>query len=342
MKNFPTVSVVMPAYNTADYITETVQSILDQTFTDFELIAINDGSVDQTGDILEGFAKLDPRIRVFHQENMGIIETLNRGICLSEGKYIARIDSDDIAHPERLAKQVEFMENNPDVGVSGTRCSFFGDCGYRLGPIPPLNSDAIKCRLLFQPTISHTSVIMRLDLIREFKLYYRKGYEIAEDYELWFRFSLVSRISNIPEVLMKIRNRSESVTRTLTDVGFRSSDQVRLKAIKILGIEPTDEEFMTHLSLADSAQTVTIEHLINVEKWLCKLIDSNREKKVFDEKALAQLLFEKWWFKCCRAPRLGGWAWKTLRHSPLYKGCSIGVRPLLSFGIRCLLKAPHA
>src|SRR5918996_2481069 len=117
MISTPKVSVVMPAYNAAVYLDEAVTSILNQTFREFEFIVINDGSTDDTVSILDKYEKSDSRIRVYHQENQGMIAALNRGCRLARGKYIARMDADDISLPRRFERQLEFMEGHPQIGI---------------------------------------------------------------------------------------------------------------------------------------------------------------------------------------------------------------------------------
>src|SRR6266480_6486765 len=120
MPNVPPISVVMPVYNSAGVVAEAVESILQQTFRDFEFIIVDDGSTDDTGEILHEYAQLDKRIRLYSQENSGLIEALNRYCRVAAGKYIARMDADDISLPARLEKQFRFMETHPEVGVLGT------------------------------------------------------------------------------------------------------------------------------------------------------------------------------------------------------------------------------
>ena len=122
----PRISVIMPAYNAEKYIREAIDSILAQTYTDFEFIIIDDASTDATASIVESYS--DERIRFFRNEhNMGVANTLNRGLDLAVGEYIARMDSDDISLPERFAKQVEFMDTHTDVIVCGSNAIVFGD-----------------------------------------------------------------------------------------------------------------------------------------------------------------------------------------------------------------------
>ena len=120
----PMVSVLMAVYNAEKYLTEAVESILVQTFADFEFLIIDDGSVDGSAAILEDYAESDERVKVIHNsENLGLTKSLNIGLKLTQGKFIARIDADDVAVPERFEKQITFMDDHPDIGVCGSCCS---------------------------------------------------------------------------------------------------------------------------------------------------------------------------------------------------------------------------
>ncbi len=159
----PAVSVVMPVYNTAEYVAEAVDSILKQTLSDLELIIIDDGSTDASPAILDQIQKADERVHVIHQQNQGIVGALNRGLKLAGGEYIARMDGDDISLPDRLAVQVAFMDRHPNVGICGTACRLFGDTsGLSWTTTDP---DEIASRLIFWPCMSHPTVMMRRDLV---------------------------------------------------------------------------------------------------------------------------------------------------------------------------------
>jgi glycosyltransferase involved in cell wall biosynthesis len=195
----------MPAYNAAVYVDEAVASILNQTFRDFEFIIINDGSTDETGSILDKYGKTDSRIRLYHQENQGMIAALNRGCRLAHGKYIARMDADDISFPDRLEKQLAYIEEHPQVGILGTWINNIDKNGLLRGTWrPPTNSKMLKWTLFFGVCVAHPSVLMRRDLITKLN-FYRPEAAHAEDVDLWFRASALTEFGNISEVLLKYR-----------------------------------------------------------------------------------------------------------------------------------------
>lgn len=325
MSHSPLVSVVMPVYNTAAYLKEAVESILGQTFQDFELVAVNDGATDGSGEILDGYAKRDGRVRVIHQENTGISGARNAGTRNASGRYIAVMDSDDIAMPSRLAEQVEFMEGHPEVGVLATRCSFFGDGGEFIGPPSPGDPERIKCKMLFTATISHTSTMMRREPIVKHGLYYRTDFATTEDFEVYTRFLEHHRIAALPEVLLKIRTHAASTTRLIPDEEhYRNISRVHgMEIPRFFGIIPTDEELEAHLSLCTWAFPRTRENIGVVDRWLCRLTEANRSAEFYDGDILAEVLLQKWYQACAliRGPLL--WKWGRFRRSPV---CADGVR----------------
>jgi glycosyltransferase involved in cell wall biosynthesis len=183
----PEVSVLMAVYNGRPYLETSVRSILNQTFEDFEFIVINDGSTDGSGEVLEQFAVSDKRIRVFHQENRGIVSSLNRGLEEAKGEYVARMDADDISLPKRLECQVHFLDSNPEIGIVGTQHVWIGRDGeVTHRPTLPTNSSFISWRLLFETCIVHPSILARRFLIQRLDGY-ADWAKYGEDYELWTR-----------------------------------------------------------------------------------------------------------------------------------------------------------
>ncbi len=205
MPTTPIVSVLLPVYNGQPYLEKAVQSILGQTFEDFEFIIINDGSADGSKAVLERFADRDDRIRLVHQENQGLVPSLNRGLSMAKGRYIARMDADDISLPERLEHQVQFLDSNPEVGVVGTQHVWIGADGeVTHRPSLPTDPSFIAWRLLFVTCIVHPSVLARRSLLRRLEGY-AEWAEYGEDYELWTRAVLESKFANLPQILLKYR-----------------------------------------------------------------------------------------------------------------------------------------
>ncbi len=212
----PSVSVVMPAYNAEKYLREAIDSILAQTYEDFEFIIINDGSTDRTKEIIQSYT--DTRIVYLENErNSGICVTLNKGLDAARGRYIARMDSDDISLPERFAVQVDYMDKHPEIGVCGTDVEVFGD-GIDSHIFTQLHTpEECAAGLLFNPCFAHPSVVIRKAIIDKHHLRYKDEYRGLEDFELWWQISKYSQLDNIALPLLKYRHHKGQETQNVSE-----------------------------------------------------------------------------------------------------------------------------
>lgn len=212
----PLVSVVMPVLNQQDYIRLAIDSILSQTLADFELIIIDDGSTDDTAQIIRTY--IDKRIvTIKNEQNCGIAASLNRGIENARGKYIARMDADDISLPGRLKKQVDFMEANPEIGVLGSNAEVIDGKGNTKYSIKfPESHHLILWSFFFFDPIVHPSVMFRRDLVTQMGGYRdlreRTQDSFPEDYDLWTRLVQTTWFSNLADVLLKLRKHESGTT----------------------------------------------------------------------------------------------------------------------------------
>lgn len=207
----PLISVLMSVYNGERYLAEAVESILNQTFTDFEFIIINDGSTDGTAAILQTYD--DPRIKLIEQSNIGLTRSLNKGIALACGKYIARMDADDVSMPERFAQQVAFLEAHPEIGVLGTGGLVRDEINGIEWDYPVVKSDTEWRRDLIKGNqFIHTSVMIRKSLL-EMVGGYDESYTFAQDYDLWIRLAAHTQMANLPCQLVIHREHPRTVTK---------------------------------------------------------------------------------------------------------------------------------
>lgn len=209
----PRVSVAMSVYNNAPYLAEAIESILAQTFGDFEFLIVNDGSRDGSAEIIDAYAARDPRVRPIHQPNQGLIASLNRLLAEARAPWIARMDGDDVAMPERFARQLAFLDANPDYGVVGTSTHDIDEHG-RLREnhdYHPLNHDAFLAALDGGPLLCHPSVMMGRDLVRAAGGY-RRAYKHCEDYDLWLRLAPATKLCSIPDRLLHYRRSGTQVS----------------------------------------------------------------------------------------------------------------------------------
>lgn len=285
----PMVTVLMPVYNGSLYLGEAMDSILRQTFYDFEFLIIDDGSTDTTVDIISSYS--DGRIRLLKNEaNTGIAASLNKGIECARGRYIARMDCDDISMPERLYKQVLFMEQHPQIGVCGSWIRTIGD--WYQGQLWQLSTDPeeIKCRLLFCTTLSHPSVMIRRKILEDTGLRYDSSYRHAEDYKLWMELAKKTLLANIPEVLVEYRFNSNQVSTKYHHEQMAEVDGIRLEQLHALGIEPTSNEMEIHrkISVGDLSQNKEFTKML--DSWLGKLEHANSLVRYYPQEAFKNFL----------------------------------------------------
>jgi glycosyltransferase involved in cell wall biosynthesis len=206
MPSVPIVSVVMPVFNGEPFLRESVDSILNQTYRNFEFVIINDGSTDGSTALLARFAQADSRVRVFWQRNQGYVVALNRGCALARGKYMVRLDADDVAIPDRLERQMDFLERHPEVAVVGGAVEGIDGAGTKLFlDRPPLEDGKIRDGLHAMTfPLCHPAVAIRKKAFDDAGGY-RTQFEPAEDYDLWLRIIEAWQVANVPGVVVRKR-----------------------------------------------------------------------------------------------------------------------------------------
>lgn len=220
MTSGPLISVLMPCYNAMPFLTEALDSIINQTYKNLEILCINDGSTDNTGDILEEYASKDSRIIVIHNEvNLKLIRSLNKGIDLASGSYIARMDSDDISALNRIEIELQYLEKNPDIDIVSTGSNNMTEEGVIFSQNIPRQFSSKACffaSFLFVP-IGHPELLIRTEVLKENKFLFEEHVLHTEDYELWSRLLRKGyNLTNISDCLHDFRINSQSVSRKYT------------------------------------------------------------------------------------------------------------------------------
>jgi glycosyltransferase involved in cell wall biosynthesis len=201
----PTISVLLPVWHAVRFLPAALDSVLAQTFPDFEVIAIDDGTRDGSADVLAAFAARDSRVRVVRQANQGIVVSLNHALELARAPFIARMDHDDVSRPDRFAKQIAFLQRHPEVSaVSGAMDVIDQDGTYLRTDAFPTLPAVVESELLFRNCVCHPAVMARTEALRKVGGY-RKNAQLAEDYDLWLRLSEFGQIANLPDVLLSYR-----------------------------------------------------------------------------------------------------------------------------------------
>lgn len=295
------ISVILPVHNGAAYLHEAIASVLAQTYGDFELIVIDDGSVDDSVAIVLSFP--DDRIRLISSsERLRICKALNLGISNSQGKFLARMDADDICHPNRFERQIHFLERHPEVGFCGSWVRRFGDTQLPQTYRRPVGAERVRAFAVFDNPLVHSSVMLRREVLARMEIAYRNEFANAEDYDLWDRLFEFTQAENIPEVLMDYRVHDQSVTLQKSEAMDRIACRVLKRELKRLGLDATDDEVMRHrlwatgrFNLDDIAQDIIL-----AEKWLSRLLDANRLVRAHDTAAFLWATREIWFALCYR------------------------------------------
>lgn len=282
--NFPKVSIIMSVYNGEKFIAETIESILRQDYKNFELIIIDDASTDNTVEIVNLFR--DERIILIKNEiNMRLAHNLNTAIKLSSGKYIARIDADDIFLKKRLVEQVRYMESNPDVLVLGGYAKQFGNENNILKY--PLSYELIKVSLLFENSICHPAIIFRND---PKKIYYNPEFIASQDYELWSRLIWDNKIENIPKKVIKYRihgNQTKHLLKQEQNSGARYARIIMLKKVLDNLSEEEEELFISACNIHSGKTKNELEAISNLFNCIAK---ENRSKKIYNPQLLDKVM----------------------------------------------------
>ena len=270
----------MSVYNGGDYLTDAIDSILQQTYKNFEFIIINDASTDYSLQTIQSYD--DDRINIINNDkNIFLAASLNKGIRVAKGKYIVRMDADDISMPERLEKQVNYMEKNPNIGISGT-CSEIIGYGSGFSNYSQENNK-IKYNLLYECHLLHPTIIMRSDLIKEHQLYYDESYRKNQDYELFVRAISLTDYGNLPDYLIKYRQTEENVKREAYNQNENILNIQKQLFIK-LGLKINENEISLYKSINLQLYNQSPDFVYQTYSLLKKMDESNKKTLLFEIK----------------------------------------------------------
>lgn len=242
------VSIVMTAYNAAEFVAEAVESIQNQTYQNWELIVVNDGSSDKTREILQKIAKNDKRIKVIgYAKNRGASYASNLGLSKAKGQFIARMDSDDISVPTRIAKQVKFLQENPNVIVVGGQCELIDREGNSIGmkTFPTNHSEIYDALYQYNP-IQHPSLMINRRLLGKYKIKYHTKVLLAHDLEILYKLSQYGELANLPDTLLLYRIHSDSLSLKNPKETFKHTLAVRKLARAEYGYVPSFAGSVVH------------------------------------------------------------------------------------------------
>lgn len=297
--NRPQITVLLPAYNAEHTIAATIESVLAQTFKDFELLIINDGSTDGTADVIKGF--VDCCIKLVNNDgNKGLIYTLNRGIELATGRYIARMDADDIMAPQRLQKQFELLESRPEIDLCSTFITIFNESGVIGKQNYGVSNNEIRAEMLFNSPLCHPAVMIRSEVFKQYQ--FDAGFKYCEDYELFARMLMRHQAENIPHRLLKYRVSETSETskgESHTEERYENLTRIHSQILSTgFGIENDEAHKRLHyaLSLTERIAEMKVdrETVRKVSNYFKRLQSANRDRHFCAPSALNKSLGKIW------------------------------------------------
>jgi len=294
------ISVIMPVYNAERYVYQAIDSVLNQTYKNIELIVINDGSTDNSKQIIQSINDL--RIKyIDNDENSGIVFSRNRGVKLAKGNFVGMVDADDIVHPEKFEQQINFLNQNPDFGMVGSWVRFINEDGNRLSggwklKAPPAMITSI---MLFKNYFLQSAVLYRTSCLNKFS--FEDGFDILEDYLIWFRILKECKAWNLPKYLVDYRVHGQGVTKKHDNERVEKEKRVFSIQLKEIGIDASDHELELHSLIRTDEPIKDIKTLKDIHLWLLKIKSSNKKSKQYNDKYLSKVVANRWLKACKKA-----------------------------------------
>lgn len=327
------VSIVMPVFNDEKYLSSAIRSILSQSYEFIELIVVNDGSTDNSLKIANHYANCDKRVKILDRPSLGISSALNAGFSAACGAYIARMDSDDIALPNRIEKQLFLLDRNPDIGICGSLayllnkdCKITGIVGHEK------NDSCLKPKLLFSVCFLHPTIMVRPEVLDYLTSLYSESYYNSQDYELWCRLSNKTRFYNIQRPLLIYRENqfgiSASVNRDGIKRRFPLVQPVQSAELAQLPLRLTAGEKELHFKLSINSEMSNIREAKRKVYWhLVRILNQNKRSRIFDRKELRNFLAKKYfvYLTMSRKTKLH-YAWSLFANYFALLGLAITVR----------------
>ena len=325
----PKITVAIPVYNREKYVGAAIDSILAQSFTDFEVLVVDDASTDGSRAVVEAYR--DQRVRLHAlPANLGIAGVRNACLELARGEYLAFLDSDDLSHPDRLSAQVAFLDGHPDHAAVGAWSQWMDEAGRPLKRFKrkPLAAEDIAAQRLFRAGIENSTAMARTAVLRRYG--HDERYEIGSDYDLWARVAVDHKLANLPRVLVLRRAHGQATTRLAAERKQRLRQAIYADQLERLGISFNETDLERHFLLRRMIKLGFAPDrgfLDWGEAWLLKLQSANRTAHCYPEPAFSKVLGSFWLRACWCAYRGGlGWdAWRRLARSPLRRWAGAGL-----------------
>lgn len=331
----PLVTIFTPTYNVGNYILDTIRSVLNQTYEDFEYIIVDDNSTDATVALIKSIE--DPRIRLIQNtSNQGISYNRNLAITEARGKYIAMIDGDDLAHPERIETQVEFLEKNPQYGLLGTGISYIDKEGNKLPDVITYDipDDEIPARMLFSNYIATSSTLIRKEAIQN--ILFDSSYVVAEDYDVWLKIIRLWKIGQIRKPFTYYRIHDSSISIQRSTLMEECEHKILKRQLQELQCELSSEEYQLVFDLGKNNQEPYFERFEIVNRTFGKIFNANKKSKIYNYDSLQSLLFRFWYIFYLNISSYNIQTYENAKESGMY--ALLSKKEKLLFYLKCFLK----
>lgn len=327
------VTVLMPVFNAASYVRKAIRSILNQTYSDLELLIVDDGSTDATQHIILSIK--DQRIQyIENTKNIGLAESLNKGLAIIDSEYIVRMDADDFCHRRRVEWQVDFMDSRKEIGVSGTWLKTFGDWKTRGCSKYMTHPEDLKICTFFRSPVAHATVIIRNSVNRDNTLRYDPRFNRTEDYDLWERIIGSVTFGNLPKVTYYYRRYPGSSTMVHSAEMMEQYQEIVARQLKRIGITPNKDQFMLHEKIGLQKNAGSLDELYAAEVWL-KKIKRHARTAGYRQTVLDNVLSQFWFHFCRNSALLGEEAARLCYNSEFFLDDSVTLQEKMLFKAAC-------
>jgi glycosyltransferase involved in cell wall biosynthesis len=321
----------MAVHNGLPYLAAAIESILSQTFADFEFIIVDDASSDDSNSILHGYG--DTRLTLLrNKRQIGLARTLNKAVARADGNYIARMDHDDISLPDRIERQVEYLEGNPKIDVVGTWAETIGPRPKQVWR-PPLTHDEIRSELVFNPAFIHSSVMFRKQTFLKTRLRYNPDLNRAQDYDLWCKAEKRLRFANIGEVLLQYRVHPDQVGSIHSGEQRRTAEKIRMNQLSKLALRLQKNNEKLHHEISLWKFPGSINSLAKIKEWLQILSDGNARTKHLPITVFEITLSKRWYAACRQSVSNGMATWRVFKQS--YFSRHVGLLDQARLWLKC-------
>jgi len=296
-------SVIITVFNAEKYLFQSIESILTQTYHNFELIIINDCSTDGSKTIIETFN--DERIKYYeNNQNKGIVYSRNRGLDLAKGDYIGMLDADDIAFKDKFEKQINYLSNNPEYGMIGSWVKLIDEDGVSLNKEWKLKSgfECIPSIMLFKNYFLQSAVLYTKECIKKYR--FKEGFDILEDYVIWLEILKNYKGYSLQESLVYYRIHQQGVTKKYSSEKDEKERRVFSLQLKGLGLIPTKKQLLLHQAIKNDEKITSYDTFKELEKWLKEIISTNLSTNAYNRKCLSRVVFNRWLKVCYKARNL--------------------------------------